>query len=93
VPHVRPSVHGPKTMFSNDFTLGLDCAVERFLRAQRKAFEGLRPPLSSHVRCGERWAPARGWGFAHSSSPVATQTYPAYPEIALIQSQHTCSSK
>jgi hypothetical protein len=44
VPHVRPSVHGPKTMFSNAFAPSHNCSLwNSCLRARQKRSKGLRP--------------------------------------------------
>ena len=64
VPHVRLSVHGPKTGSSNAFT---PCARTLFLvrslfTAEQKRSEGCAPPSSAHVRSGEHGAPVQGRG-------------------------------
>jgi hypothetical protein len=62
VPHVRPSVHGPKTDFSNAFT---PCATILALRrsllpAWQKRWKGCAPSFSAHVRSSEHGAPVQG---------------------------------
>ncbi len=64
VPHVRPSVHGPKTGSSNAFT---PCAgtldVDGSLFTIRKSIRrGCAPSSSAHVRSGEHGAPVQGTG-------------------------------
>jgi len=65
VPHVRPSVHGPKTDFSNAFT---PCATILALRRSlfcprsRSLGRGCAPSFSAHVRWGEHGAPVQRSG-------------------------------
>ncbi len=51
VPHVRPSVRGPKMTCFKCFH------SRRRLGRSFKAFVGLRPSYSAHVRWGEHGAP------------------------------------
>ena len=55
MPHVRPSVHGPKTMFSNAFTPFQNCSLwaVAFATHGKSVRRGYAPPFSSHVRWGE----------------------------------------
>ncbi len=54
MPHVRPSVHGPKKMFSNAFTLVRTAPSGIVSRVLAKSVRrGFAPSFSSHVRSSE----------------------------------------
>ena len=69
VPHVRPSVHGPKTDFSNAFTPSATILAFRrsLLPAWQKRWKGCAPSFSAHVRWANMGHPSREVGLVVGS--------------------------
>ena len=64
VPHVRPSVHGPKTHFSNAFIpcAGILPLGRSPLHVWQSVGTGCAQSFSAHVRWGEHGAPVQSQG-------------------------------
>jgi hypothetical protein len=72
VPHVRPSVHGPKTDSSNAFTACArsdDLGRSHFAQLSKSVGRGCAPSFSAHVGLGEHGAPLKRTGLRSLLQP------------------------